>query len=91
MQILAESGKSATGDLSTFKRFAGGQGWISSQLTATCGTIVRLRRDLAPIVALRQEAQAQSIELDKACCILLIVGAGIIFKGHMRFGIERMG
>ena len=65
MRILAESGKGASGDLSTFTENASGQEWISQQLAASAETICHYALNrlssgkLDPLsLALRQQAQS---------------------------------
>ena len=43
------------------------------------------RRVARLAIALSEQLQAQRIQLDEAFSVMLIIGAGIIFEGHMRF------
>ena len=43
-----------------------------------------------PAIAHGDQFQAQGVQFDKACGILLVVGAGVVFEGDMRLGIQRM-
>src|SRR3546814_13779839 len=39
-------------------------------------------------IAPREQLQAQSIELDEARRILLVIGAGVILEGHVAFAVQ---
>src|ERR1043165_5947718 len=43
----------------------------------------------ALIVTFAEETQAECVELDEACRVLLIVGAGVVLEGDDLVGVER--
>src|SRR3546814_8800859 len=42
-------------------------------------------------IAPRAQLHAQSIELDEARRILLVIGAGVILEGHVAFAVQAVG
>ena len=83
LRFPSESRKHCNPKFSTFPRKTCGGQWITQRFTAK-------NRSLSSI-PLRKQLQAQRIELDEALRVVLVIGAGIILKRHMRFGVERIG
>ena len=48
-------------------------------------------KDLDEKYKIREKAKTQSIELDEAFGVFLVIRARVIFEGHMGFGIKRVG
>ena len=80
MRGLTESHNLKHGDLSTFFQKASGQGWITQRLIALRETMFRKSAS----IAFCEQFQTKRVEFDKAFRVLLIIGASVILKRHMR-------